>query len=289
MINKQEKAVEMLNNPYIKEFIEKNNLSKNILLEKYYVFKECHDSLLKCNKCEGLYTCSQIEIGQKINLEYDGEVYNTISYCPYLLEKMEREKTINAFVRSDIPENYYDVYLENVDIDNDCIANLSLLCYEVLDGHRNKGLYIYGDLGVGKTYVCIALANSLVRKGEKVAFIKANYFINEMRKLIAIDNEEYEETIENIKRVKYLFLDDIGSESVTSYARDDLLFNILDYRMENKLCTFFTSNLSKDALLKHYIFDKNDNASTIKASRLLERIDILSDDFVLQGPNKRRG
>ena len=89
--------------------------------------------------------------------------------------------------------------------------------------------------------------------------------------------------------MKYLFIDDIGSESVSAYSRDDLLFNILDYRMENKLCTVFTSNLSKDSLMKHYTFDKNDNSSVIRARRLLERIDILSDNFVLQGKNKRRG
>ena len=110
-----------------------------------------------------------------------------------------------------------------------------------------------------------------------------------MRQLIASDNEEYEKVLDNIKKVKYLFLDDIGTEQVTSYSRDDLLFNILDYRMENRLCTIFTSNLSKESLLKHYTFDKYDNASTIKAKRLLERIDILSDNYVLQGANKRRG
>lgn len=287
MINKQEKIVEMLNNPYIKKFLESHSLNNQKLLDNYYTFLDCHNSLLKCKNCEGLHTCKQDEIGQVMALEYDGEIYNVIAYCKYYSKELKKQKNIKAFIRRDIPEQYYDVTLDNINIDDDNAGNLSLMFYEILDGIRNKGLYIYGDLGVGKTYMCIALANSLVNKGEKVAFIKANYFINEMRKEVLNNNGEYENIIDKIKKAKYLFIDDIGSETVSEYSRDDLLFNILDYRMENKLCTIFTSNLSKDALLKHYIYDK-DGQAPIKAKRLLERIDILSDDYVLKGTNKRR-
>ncbi len=160
-------------------------------------------------------------------------------------------------------------------------------CIGILEGKRKKGLYIYGDLGVGKTYMCIALANSLASKGNKVAFLKSNFFINRMRQLIATDTNLYEKIIRDVKECQYLIIDDIGSETVSAYSRDDLLFNILDYRMEHKLVTIFTSNLSKNSLLEHYTYDK-DNSSSMRSRRLLERVDILSDDFVLNGQNKRR-
>ena len=152
---------------------------------------------------------------------------------------------------------------------------------------RNKGLSIYGDLGAGKTYMCIALANTLALNNEKVAFIKTNFFVNKMRQLIINDQNNYDMILEAIKKVPYLIVDDIGSEAVSTYSRDDLLFNILDYRMENKLITVFTSNLSKVDLLEHYTYDRN-NMNKMKAKRLLERIDILSDDYALLGNNKRR-
>ena len=135
--------------------------------------------------------------------------------------------------------------------------------------------------------MCIALANSLANNGNKVAFIKSNFFINRMRQLISTDTSLYEKIIKDIKECQYLIIDDIGSETVSAYSRDDLLFNILDYRMEHKLVTIFTSNLSKSSLLQHYTYDK-DNCSSMRAKRLLERVDILSDDFVLNGQNKRR-
>ena len=91
-----------------------------------------------------------------------------------------------------------------------------------------------------------------------------------------------------LKKADYLFLDDIGAESVSEFIRDDVLLGILEYRLEQDLTTFFTSNLSKEELLKHYQYDRKEKSNLMKARRLLERIDILTDDYVLTGENMRR-
>ena len=152
----------------------------------------------------------------------------------------------------------------------------------------NKGLYIVGDLGVGKTYLCAALANSLVKNGEKVAFVKVSNFFNEIKSYISTRNELIDENINRLQKATYLFLDDIGAESVSEFVRDDILFRILDYRLENKLTTIFTSNLNKEDLLKHYTYDRKDNANLMNAKRLMERIDILGEDLTVLGKNMRR-
>ena len=45
-----------------------------------------------------------------------------------------------------------------------------------------------------------------------------------------------------------LLLDDIGAENTSNWSRDEVLGPILQYRMENHLPTFFTSNLTMDEL-----------------------------------------
>lgn len=45
-----------------------------------------------------------------------------------------------------------------------------------------------------------------------------------------------------------LVLDDIGAEQHSPWVRDDVLQVILQYRMQENLPTFFTSNLSFDDL-----------------------------------------
>ncbi|MDO4500019.1 MAG: ATP-binding protein [Erysipelotrichaceae bacterium] len=287
-MNKQDLIIEMSNHPYIKEFMTKRDLPVSDIIDHYNVFLSTYESLLKCRNCQGLYCCGQKKTGEVMTLNYDVSYYNDITYCKYYLNKLKQDKLNNSFVRSDIPKEYQSLTLDNISLLDANIENLCVYMYEILDEKRDKGLYIYGNLGVGKTYMCMALANSMVKKGKKTAFLKTNFFVNEMRKLVASNNQEYEAVIESIKKCDCLIMDDIGSESVSSYSRDDLLFNILDYRMENKLITVFTSNLSKDSLLKHYTYDKNDNSSIIRSRRLLERIDILSDNFVLEGDNKRR-
>ena len=55
------------------------------------------------------------------------------------------------------------------------------------------------------------------------------------------------EAVDRIKKVKLLILDDIGAEKPTEWVCGEFL-KILDYRISNKLITFFTSNLHREKL-----------------------------------------
>lgn len=281
---KQSRLMKFYENSYIKDFIEKNNLSTGFVSDNFSVFDECLNSIEICKNCTGYDTCKQRKRGELVGLNYDGLLSNTILCCKHYEFEEKLKKQATSFVYSDIPLLHYDLSLKNIVLDEDELKNLFGLCYSVYDGSSKKGLYIFGDLGVGKTYMCIALANSLVANNKKVGFIKINDFVTKMSQLIREDINEYERMVNKVKKCEYLFVDDIGSETVTEFSRDRLLFNILDYRMENKLCTFFTSNLDKNALLKHFSIEQD----SIKAKRLMERIDILSDNYCLNGINKRR-
>lgn len=286
---KQQMMNEVINDEIIKKFIVENKIPAETYVNHFSKFLNSYESINKCNNCKGLNECKQDQIGEFISLKYiDPVILNDVCYCPYYLNKLKQDNISKSFVYSDIPSHLSNLSMSNVELTDDVIKAYWALCTKILDGEENKGLYVYGDLGVGKTYMCIALANSLASKGEKVGFIKCNDFINEMRKLTINDSYRYESIMKSIKQVKYLFVDDIGAETVSSYSRDDVLFTILDYRMENNLTTMFTSNLSKEDLLKHYTYEKNDNSSLIRAKRLMERIDILSRNCYLKSDNKRR-
>ena len=57
-------------------------------------------------------------------------------------------------------------------------------------------------------------------------------------------DDNYEERFDMVKEANLLLLDDIGAEKLSDWARDEVLGVILQYRMEEHLPTFFTSNLS---------------------------------------------
>ena len=271
----------------IKDFINKHGLSEDYVIGHINLFNACYESLALCRDCDGLASCKQKRKGEVMSLAYDGTVYQELSYCDKKRKQMDDSRILSHFIYSDIPKEYEKLSLDNIPLPDDEIKKLFLLCFDILSGQRNKGLYILGDLGVGKTYMCMALANSLNLKGESTAFVKCTSFINNMRRLVVNDSASYDRTMAKIKECKYLILDDLGSESVSSFSRDDVLFDLLDYRMEHKLCTVFTTNLPKKDLYLHYVYDKNDNSSKMRAKRLIERIGVLSDEYVLSGNNKR--
>lgn len=273
--------------PYISRLINKYNLSDEFLMQNIMKLIDVIESRSKCIGCKGLYCCSQKSLGERYGMSFDHVLIEEIEYCEYGEDRMKKDRLSKSYLYCDVPDKLIDIDLNNIKPTNEQNV-LFVPLYDIYENVRTKGLYIAGDLGVGKTFLCVALANSLVKKGEKVAFVKVSDFFNEMKSYIANRNELIDLNMNKLQKAKYLFLDDIGSESVSEFVRDDTLFRILDYRLENNLTTIFTSNLNKTELEKHYTYDRNDKSNAMKAKRLMERIDILSDNIVLVGKNMRR-
>ena len=80
-----------------------------------------------------------------------------------------------------------------------------------------------------------------------------------------------------------LLLDDIGAEYLTPWSRDEVLEPILQYRMDEKLPTFFTSNFDYSGLEKHFTI----NGENVKAKRIIERVKYLSKEVRLKCKNFR--
>lgn len=275
------------NDPYMKEFLNKNNLSDEFVEKHTAKILRVLKSRNMCNGCKGLYCCGQKSVGERLDLEFDGVLLDEVEYCEYAVKKLKKDNLSKSYLYCDVPESIIDVDLNNVNYTKDQ-EQLYLRLAAILHKKTDKGLYVVGDLGLGKTYLCAALANSLVKNGERVAFVKISNFFNEIKSYIGSRNELLDININKLLKADYLFLDDIGSEAVSEFVRDDILFRILDYRLENKLTTIFTSNLNKDDLMKHYTYDRKDNSNMMNAKRLMERIDILTDDITLSGKNMRR-
>ena len=89
-----------------------------------------------------------------------------------------------------------------------------------------------------------------------------------------------------IKRVEILLIDDIGAETMTEWSRDEVLGTILQYRMQEGLVTFFTSNFSIKDLEEHFSVSSK-GIEKVKAKRIIERIKHLTIEMTLVSENKR--
>ncbi len=146
-----------------------------------------------------------------------------------------------------------------------------------------KGVYLYGDFGIGKSFFTQAIANYFASKNKTVAYINNNDLASYLKQLFSTG---YKKTIDDLKNVDYLFIDDIGSEKNSSWMVSEILFTILSHRMQLKKTTFFTSNFSYEKLGKE--FAKGPDVSAFKAKRLMERIEVLSVPILMSGNNWRK-
>ncbi|MBC6382255.1 primosomal protein DnaI [Lactiplantibacillus plantarum] len=150
----------------------------------------------------------------------------------------------------------------------------------------HKGIYIYGALGIGKTYLLGAMANRLAHNGFQTTMIHFPSFAAEMKE--SISNSTFGEKTNAIKRAPILMIDDIGADSSSTWIRDDVLGVILEYRMQEELPTCFTSNFSMEELQKGYLtISVRGDEEPIKAQRIIERIKFLSEEVQMTGENRR--
>ena len=151
---------------------------------------------------------------------------------------------------------------------------------------NRKGLYLYGDFGVGKSFMVAALAHDLSEKrGVSSTLLHYPSFVIDVKN--AIGDGNVKSLVDEIKQAEVLIFDDIGAEQSTPWVRDEVLQVILQYRMQEDLPTFFTSNFSFDDLEKHFSKGKNGNDETWEARRVMERIRYLAEETRLEGENRR--
>lgn len=143
-----------------------------------------------------------------------------------------------------------------------------------------KGLYIYGDFGVGKSYLMAAMANELARRNISTSVIHYPTFVS------GLDFDNSKMWLKEIKEAQVLVLDDIGAELNNSWLRDSILQVILQHRMQNNSPTFFTSNLTMKEL-EHHLAETKNVEEIWPARRVMERVKYLATEIRLEGVNRR--
>lgn len=167
-------------------------------------------------------------------------------------------------------------------------ATIGELLVKITKNYENidKGLYIYGAPGRGKTFISQAIANWLAHKNHSVGFINTSDLVSYLKR--SFGTGKIDKIINTLKNVEYLFIDDVGAENISDWFRDEIFLSILSSRMNNKMPTFYSSNYSLDQLLNiESATSKKVYYSKDKAGRLIERIRATSMDIKLLGKNYR--
>ena len=218
------------------------------------------------------------------------EGYADVSYeeTPELIAAEKEAAIKNRLKLINLPDTLKKASLAQVDLDD--LGRLpvfeKLLAFVEQYPTIRKGLYLYGDFGVGKSFMVAALAHDLSEKrGVSSTLLHYPSFVIDAKN--AIGDGNVKTLVDEIKLSEVLILDDIGAEQSTAWVRDEILQVILQYRMQENLPTFFTSNFNFEELELHFAKGKHGNDETWEARRVMERIRYLAEETRLEGVNRR--
>ena len=192
----------------------------------------------------------------------------------------EYGEAFNDFLKGRIPTRFKEANLT----DKTIIKKLE-------DFKWDRGFYIYGDCGVGKTYQSVGLYKIILGNLQKsdnkdlfnsfkdyedsrtVVFTNFVDFLADLKKQFADDNSE-REISKLIKTNHILFIDDFGTEKLTEWT-EEIIYRLINHRYEYMKPTFFTSNLS--------IKELSERVGDRIASRIVEMCEVVK----LEGEDKR--
>ena len=217
------------------------------------------------------------------------EGYADVSYLETeeLVEYRRLEAIKNRIQLINMPASWKNVTVADIDKNDENRVEVMLAITDFVKRfeEKPKGLYIYGNFGIGKSYLMAYLANLLSKTYlQSTTMLHYPTFVVDIKN--AIKDGSVKERIDEIKLAQVLVLDDIGAEQHSPWVRDDVLQVILQYRMQENLRTFFTSNFSFDDLERHFASGKSGD-ETWQAKRVMERIRYLARDLHLKGNNRR--
>ena len=271
-------------NPKFTKLVKSLKVSDDVAMKYTSKLEDTLEELNCCKECRGLFECkNSVEGHVYYPNNDDGKII--FSYAPCKYYKEAQLKLNEKMTSSRELEN---ARIKDIDIEDKKRIKLIKWIKEFYDNYDQsktmKGLYLHGSFGSGKTFLLAALLNELtVNKKVRTEII----YFPELLRTLKDDWDFFAGKMEYLKSVDILLVDDIGAEKVTEWGRDEVLGTILQSRMNNNLCTFFTSNLTIEELERHLSITKN-SEDTVKSRRIIERVKQLTIDMELISENRRK-
>lgn len=275
---------EIVSDPEVATFIKKEGLTQQEITLSISKFLEYISQRALFVKQDQAYIAKGYQPVLVMN-----EGYADVSYLETeeLVEYRRLEAIKNRIQLINMPASLKNVTVADIDKSDENRVEVMLAIADFVKRfeEKPKGLYIYGNFGIGKSYLMAYLANLLSKTHlQSTTMLHYPTFVVDIKN--AIKDGSVKERIDEIKMAQVLVLDDIGAEQHSPWVRDDVLQVILQYRMQENLPTFFTSNFSFDDLERHFASGKSGD-ETWQAKRVMERIRYLARDLHLKGNNRR--
>lgn len=138
-------------------------------------------------------------------------------------------------------------------------------------------LVFMGETGCGKTHLAAAIVNFRYESGKPAMFVVVPDFLDHLRSAFNPESKvTYDQIFESVKTAPLLVLDDFGEQATNPWVKEKL-YQLINFRYNNRLPTVITTRYSLDEIM-----EKVDESIS---SRLMDRQ--MSVTFNIMAPDYR--
>ncbi len=281
----------ILKHPKIQAFLQKYpDISHEQIRRSYLQIDQMIQEHENCARCKSLMQCPNMVKGHIPSLrENNGSITLSMKPCHKWLHEQEKKWRERLICSHHIPKDILNASFRSIEQSperDEAIERSIDFCLQFEKKQPpSKGLYLYGPLGVGKSFIAGAIRQELLHHSIDSYMVYLPEFMREIRS--AIGTGAIQRKIDAVKKATLLILDDIGAEYNTPWTRDEVLGAILQYRVSEHLPVIFTSNLNLDELEEHLAYTDKGGHEPMKAQRIMERIRHYVIPIYVKGVNRR--
>lgn len=188
------------------------------------------------------------------------------------LKEFNLKQIEKLFQNNNLGKRQLNSTFENYKITNKnkkAYENAKKYANKLINGETDKGLFITGTYGIGKTYLASCIANETIKNKNTVVFgtlIQLLDYIKDTYKDSDMSDKEY---FNLYSSVDLLIIDDLGKEKPTEWVLEKL-FLIVNNRYNNYLPIVITTNYNRNQLRERLCVNKNYSMVDSIISRLYE-------------------
>jgi DNA replication protein DnaC len=113
---------------------------------------------------------------------------------------------------------------------------------------EGRGLWVYGDVGTGKTTLAMLVSKTALEAGRSVAIYSLPRLLAEIRDTYEEGSRHsYTGLLDRLAEVDLLHVDDVGTEKTSPWVLEQL-YAIVNARYEEQRSIVLTTNLDREAL-----------------------------------------
>ena len=172
-------------------------------------------------------------------------------YTQSNLQNILAKENFNTFSFTYYSENHIDPVTGRSSLET--MKNAHLIAHEFVETFTDdfRNLFLYGDTGVGKTFLSNCIAKELIDRAFSVIYLTSYEFFDTLAKSKFQKDDAAETMCEHIFDCDLLIIDDLGTELTNSFTVSQL-FLCLNERILRRKSTIISTNLSLESLVDIY-------------------------------------